>query len=107
MSDPGLVSAQMEWADGPGRVRRLRRGLDGRGLAALDRAERALATALAARLGPSYRIADLYQEYTDSERWARDVVADALLPLRLPAAVAPLVDAAFDRAQGGVRPDST
>ena len=104
MSDPGVVSAQMEWAEGPGRVRRLRRGLDTRGLAAVDRAERALATALAGRLGPSYRLADLYREYTDSERWARDVVVDALAPLRLPAAVAPLVDAAFEHAQGGMRP---
>ncbi|CAA9532080.1 MAG: hypothetical protein AVDCRST_MAG79-1016 [uncultured Thermoleophilia bacterium] len=104
MSDPGVVSAQMEWAEGPVRVRRLRRGLDARGLAAVDRAERALATALARRLGPSYRLTDLYREYGDSERWARDVVAEAMAPLRMPAAVAPLVDAAFDHAQGGLRP---
>ncbi len=104
MSDPGLVSAQMEWAEGPDRVRRLRRGLDARGQAAVDRAEAALATALARRLGPSYRLDDLYREYRDSDRWARDVVADALAPLRLPAAVTPLVDAAFERAQGGLRP---
>lgn len=101
--EPGLASAQIEWADGAWRVRALRRGLDERGAAAFDRAEAALAAGLVKRLGPSYRLRDLYAAYVDSDRWARDVVLDAMAPQRFPAALSPLVDAAFARAAAAAR----
>ena len=58
---------------------------------------------LSRRLGPVYALDDLYRQYIDADDWARPVVTDALAPLRLPRAVVPLVDAAFDRAARAAR----
>jgi hypothetical protein len=92
-----------EWERGPDTLRRLRRRLDGRSALALERAERALGDELVRRLGPSYDLATLAREYRDADAWARDVVARATAPMRMPAALAPLLETAFLRASRGAR----
>jgi hypothetical protein len=99
----GVEAALIEWSRGPEGVRRVRRTLDGRALASLERGQAAMTVELTRRLGPVYTLADLYREYLDADRWARAVVTEALAPLVLPRAVVPVVDAAFDRAARGAR----
>jgi hypothetical protein len=103
VSDAGLASAQMQWADGPGRVRRVRAGLDERGRAAVDRAEAELGRAITQRLGPSYTLHELLRVYLDSDAWAVPVVTEAMAPRVMLSAVTPLVDAAFERAASAAR----
>jgi hypothetical protein len=97
MRDVEVDSARMEWASGPERLRRVRRGLDERRLAALDRASRAVLSELQRRTGPDFRLRDLAEVYADVERWAPNVVDTALQGLVLPEAEAPIVDNAFER----------
>jgi hypothetical protein len=99
----GIEAALIEWSRGPEAVRRVRRTLDERAMLSLERAERAMSLELTRRLGPVYALADLYREYLSADDWARPVVADALAPLRLPRAIVPVVDAAFDRAARSAR----
>ena len=99
----GVEAALIEWSRGPDAVRRIRRTLDERALRSLERAESAMTLELSRRLGPVYALDDLYRQYIDADDWARPVVTDALAPLRLPRAVVPLVDAAFDRAARAAR----
>jgi hypothetical protein len=87
----------MEWASGPDRLRRVRRGLDERRVAALDRAARSLAAELQRRTGPDFDLHALAVLYADAERWAPDLIQAAFAGLRIPLADAPLLDAAFDR----------
>jgi hypothetical protein len=87
----------MEWASGPERLRRVRRGLDERRLAAVDRASRAVGAELHRRTGPDFMLRDLAAVYADVEHWAPYVVDTALHGLVLPEAEAPIVDSAFER----------
>jgi len=97
MRDVQVDSARMEWASGPERLRRVRRGLDERRLAALDRASRAVSAELQRRTGPDFTLRDLTTVYADVEHWAPYVIETALHGLVLPSAEAPLVDSAFER----------
>ena len=97
MRDVEVASARMEWASGPERLRRVRRGLDERRLAALDRASRSVLAELQRRTGPDFHLRDLAEVYADVERWAPYVVDGALRGLVLPEAEAPIVDSAFER----------
>lgn len=99
----GLQAAMLDWQDAPARVRRLRAGLQERGLEAFQRAEEAVHSELVRRLGPGYSLADLYRQYERADDWARVVVADELGSVRLPGAVTPLVDLAFNRMAGAAR----
>ncbi len=91
----GIEGALGDWESGPDALRRFRRRLDGSGSVALDAAERALRAELGRRLGPNYALAKLYAEYLASETWATEIVHRELHPRTLPAAIAPLIDAAF------------
>jgi hypothetical protein len=97
MRDVEVDSARMEWASGPERLRRVRRGLDERRVAALDRASRTLESELQRRTGPEFFLRDLARLYAGAERWAPDLVEAAFAGLVLPHAQAPLLDAAFER----------
>ena len=97
MRDVEVDSARLEWSTGPERLRRVRRGLDERRLAAVDTAARRLEGELMRRTGPDFRLADLASVYADAERWAPGVLEGAFRGFVLPHAEAPLVDAAFHR----------
>lgn len=99
----GLQAAMLDWQDAPDRVRRLRRRLDERGLEAILRAEEAVFRELVRRLGPGFTLAALYREYERADDWARMVVGDELGTVRIPGAVTPLVDLAFNRMAGRAR----
>lgn len=100
----GLRAAMAEWEAGPQTVRRLRRGMPPKLALAADQAAGDLQRELTRRLGPSYSLDDLYALYIDAEAWGRTVVARALEPRNAPELVAPLIDAAFQRAVSGARP---
>ena len=91
----GLDALRSEWERGPDSLRRLRRGLDARTALALDRAQAELRDEVVRRLGPSYDLATLVEEYRSADLWARDLVVRTMAPLRLPAAVSPLLAAVF------------
>jgi hypothetical protein len=95
--DVEVDSARLEWSSGPDRLRRVRRGLDERRLAAVDGAARALESELMRRTGPDFRLVDLARLYADAERWAPGVLEGPFRGFVLPQAEAPLVDAAFHR----------
>jgi hypothetical protein len=95
--DVEVDSAALEWASGPDRLRRLRRGLDERRIAAVDRASRALEGDLMRRTGPDFVLRDLALLYADAERWTPAILEDAFRGLVMPEAEAPLLDAAFHR----------
>jgi hypothetical protein len=97
MRDAEVESARMEWASGPDRLRRVRRGLDERRVAALDRAARVVGAELQRRTGPDFDLRALAMLYVDAERWAPDLIQSAFAGLRMPLAHAPLLDAAFER----------
>ena len=100
----GLTAAMAEWEAGPAAVRRLRRGLPPKLSLAVDEAASDLQRELRRRLGPSYTLDDLYGLYLDAEAWGRVAVARALAPSSRPELVAPLLDAAFQKAVSGARP---
>jgi hypothetical protein len=95
--DVEVDSAALEWASGPDRLRRVRRGLDERRIAAVDRASRALEAELMRRTGPDFVLLDLALLYADAERWAPVVLEDAFRGLVMPQAEAALLDSAFHR----------
>jgi hypothetical protein len=100
----GLNAAMAEWEAGPGTLRRLRRGLSPRLSRAVDEAAGDLQRELTRRLGPSYTLDELYALYVDAEAWGRIVISRALEPMSRPELVAPMIDAAFQRAVSGARP---
>ncbi len=103
MTDPGIASARLEWSTGEARLRRVRRTFGADELAAADHAGRAIGAELVRRLGPGYRLVDLYSLAIASDTWAPPVVAEYLVSPRIVAAIAPMVDAACHRLSGGAR----
>lgn len=97
MTDPKTEVAMQAWAEAPRAIRRVRAGLDARGLAAFERAYAAVHGELVRRVGQSYDLADLADAWREADRWASDVARDAAAPGPAPRSATILVDQACAR----------
>lgn len=97
MIDPKTEVAMQAWAEASRTARRVRAGLDARGLTAFERAYAAVFGELVRRVGQSYDLADLALAWREADRWATDVARDAAAPGPAPRSATVLVDLACAR----------
>lgn len=103
MTDPETEVALQAWAEAPAAVRRVRAGLDQRGLDAFERAYAAVRGELVRRVGQTYSLADLSRAWREADRWAPDVARDAAAPAPPPRSSTLLVDLACARMMRSAR----
>lgn len=97
MIDPKTEVALQAWAEAPRTARRVRAGLDARGLAAFERAYAAVLGEFVRRVGQTYDLADLAEVWREADRWATDVARDAAAPGPAPRSATVLIDLACAR----------
>jgi len=97
--DPKTEVALQAWGEAPRSARRVRAGLDARGLAAFERAAAAVGAELVRRVGQSFTLAELADAWREADRWAPDVALDAARPEAPPRSTPLLVDLACARLQ--------
>ncbi|MSO47256.1 MAG: hypothetical protein EXQ67_04120 [Thermoleophilia bacterium] len=102
-SNPKTEVAIQAWGEAPGTARRVRAGLDVRGLGAFERAYAAVYSELVRRVGQSYSLDQLADAWRESDRWAPDVALDAARPTPPPRSTPLLVDLACARLQRSAR----
>jgi len=95
--------ALQAWAEAPAAARRVRAGLDQRGLDSFERAYAAVRGELVRRVGQSYSLADLSRAWREADRWAPDVARDAAAPAPPPRSSTLLVDLACQRMMRSAR----
>ncbi len=101
--DPLIEVAVQAWSEAPPAARRVRAGLDTRGLAGFERAYAAVYGELVRRVGQSYTLAELAAAWREADRWAPDVALDAARPSAPPRSAPLLVDLACQRLQRNAR----
>jgi len=102
-SNPKTEVAIQAWGEAPGTARRVRAGLDVRGLGAFERAYSAVYSELVRRVGQSYSLDQLADAWREADRWAPDVALDAASPMPPPRSTPLLVDLACARLQRSAR----
>ncbi len=78
--NPKTEVAIQAWGEAPGTARRVRAGLDVRGLGAFERAYAAIYSELVRKVGQSYSLDQLADVWREADRWAPDVALDAASP---------------------------
>ncbi len=97
--DPQTEVAVQAWSEAPRTARRVRAGLDTRGLAAFERAYSAVYGDLVRRVGQSFTLAELAVAWREADRWAPDAARDAAHPMPPPRSTPLLIDLACARLQ--------
>ncbi|MGI9187435.1 MAG: hypothetical protein ACR2J9_07970 [Gaiellales bacterium] len=101
--DPLTEVAVQAWGEAPSTARRVRAGLDTRGLAGFERAYAAVHGELVRRVGQHFTLAELAAAWREADRWAPDVALDAARPAAPPRSTPLLVDLACQRLQRSAR----
>ncbi len=101
--DPLTEVAVQAWGEAPATARRVRAGLDTRGLAGFERAYAAVHGELVRRVGQHFTLAELAAAWREADRWAPDVALDAARPASPPRSTPLLVDLACQRLQRSAR----
>ncbi len=101
--DPMTEVAVQAWGEAPGTARRVRAGLDTRGLAAFERAYSAVHGEMVRRVGQHFTLAQLATAWREADRWAVDVARDAAEPAAPPRSTPLLIDLACARLQRSAR----
>lgn len=101
--DPMTEVAVQAWGEAPATARRVRAGLDTRGLAGFERAYAAVHGELVRRVGQHFTLAELAAAWREADRWAADVALDAARPAAPPRSTPLLVDLACQRLQRSAR----
>ena len=101
--NPKTEVAIQAWGEAPGTARRVRAGLDVRGLGAFERAYAAIYSELVRKVGQSYSLDQLADVWREADRWAPDVAIDAASPNPPPRSTPLLVDLACARLQRSAR----
>lgn len=101
--DPLVEVAVQAWGEAPATARRVRAGLDTRGLAGFERAYSAIHSELVRRVGQQFTLAELAAAWREADRWAPDVAIDAARPAAPPRSTPLLVDLACQRLQRSAR----
>jgi hypothetical protein len=97
VSDPGVEVARQAWAEAPRAARRVRAGLDTRGLEGFERALGAVHGELVRRVGQTFTLAELATAWREADRWAPDVVRESARSAAAPRHATLLVDLACAR----------
>ena len=95
--------AVQAWGEAPRAARRVRAGLDARGIGAFERAYTAVYSELVRHVGQSFTLAELAQAWHEADRWAVDVARDAARPMSPPRSTPLLIDLACARLQRNAR----